>query len=261
MPSLCSWCWAHCAVPGCLISRALAWSPLGGHDKVVRMLGATLEPILWTCSVLSSILQPVSVMVALAALLSKWAEWYQWHCIPSGSCSLEETWPRDPRVLGLPCEKSAHGPQACHIEHQCYSHQPSWPSLGIRDLNAYWDCHGVCPQLCSKGEVGLHYILGSKLWLDRDTNKLRVMSNKTMMKCSGAVETERLMWGGQDLLMFPLLKGELILPNTMTFQCFCSYGKLNSDGDGENWIKNEYIIAFVLPLLCIYAYLSVPGNI
>lgn len=73
-----------------------------------------------------------------------------------------------------------------------------------------------------------------------------------MVKCSGTVETERLRWGGQDWLVFPLLKGELTLANTTTIQCSCSYGELDSDGDGENLMKNEYSITFVLPLFCVF---------
>jgi len=101
------------------------------------------------------------------------------------------------------------------------------------------------------GEIRLHFIPGGKSRLNSEGNKLRVMSSKIMLKCSNAVATERLRWGGQDWLMSPLLKGELTLRSSMTIECFYSLGNLESEGEGDNPIKTEYSTPFVLPLLCI----------
>lgn len=82
-----------------------------------------------------------------------------------------------------------------------------------------------------------------------------------MVKCPDAIATEKLRWGDQDWLMFP--EGGLTLPNSLTIECFCSHGKLESDGEKEkkkrNQIKTEYSISFILPPLCIFILLST-GN-
>lgn len=106
------------------------------------------------------------------------------------------------------------------------------------------------------GKICLHFTPRDKRRLNCEGNKLKVMSSKTMVKCSNAVATEKLRWGGHDWLMSVLLKGKLALPNSMTIECFCSHGKLEWDGEGENLKKNEYSIPFVLPPPCIFIPLS-----
>lgn len=250
MASPCSRCWAHRAVPSCLINRAFVWSSLDGLVKVVRMLGVTSEPMLWTCC-------PPSI--------SQW--WFPWlSCFPSGQSDTSDIPSTQAPALwkkpgqGTPecwdftvrkCTWSV-GPQACHIEHASVL-------LNISLPDPHWELETKMPigavrefshSFAQKMNYITHCILGRKLWLDCGTNKLRVMSNKygEMFWCCWNREAQVGRAGLTDV------------PSPERWICFAQYrgcsmllqlwpARLR---DGENLIKNEYIIAFVLPLLCIF---------